>query len=1296
MYSQSGSRSAVWLTGIVAALCALGLLAALMGAAQAQAQGTEPPTCLDPRSDTFAGTALDQQRWDVAREDASLYSVTDGRLRVRTGAGEVQSTETNPGAPNLFQQDVPDGSWTVTTKVNIDHTAEGQQAGLLLAGEGNQDVIKVAYVNKGAPGRWIEFLKIVDGQYDFSGNWNSSMGAGNGYFPADFEGDVWMRLKSDGQVLSGEYSLDGVNWEQIADPRNYEAIEDPTIGVYALHGPAANPSVTADFDYFNLVPASDPFDGTALDPCRWETLRPDPTGLSVGGGELTLRTLRGELSNDESTVKNVILQDAGDSDWQATTKVTIDTTHSGQQAGIVVRGDDRNGAKIVFVQKNDAGGRWIEFLRTTDAATDFTGTWNTGERTDYPDTVWLRLVSAGNELAGYWSADGEDWQKIGANRPITGIEDPQVGLMALSGENDNPPVPARFDFFDFGPGTIVEPPPTEAPDCAPVPDDAEYTTIFDGTQASFDRWEHAGPGYFTLADGAMTSGNDPADPSYGLHWYPVEQYGDFSVRMQWRMTDATDNSGVFVRFPDPGDNRDIPVNQGHEIQINEEGSDVIKTGSIYGFDRENFRNAVAPGEWNDYEITVVGQQYTVCLNGKVVNQYTSTHGRGLRGYIGLQNHDPQSNVSFRNIAVRKLDRSTVQNIFTTVGISTIENRANAGIYGTPSPYAYIAEQMPPSRSVGVGPNDTFDEVPIRMPDTSGTQPNLAAFQGQEYFLAEAQQQAYSRLHFFGATTDSANGQPAGGDFLLTYADGTTETMTVRFRDWANNGGTAADHVAIQTNPRYTRTGTQGNINFNIFHVPKDVAAANRGKTLVSIKLPEDATPKGTVTEAYLMAMTFEDAAGGFENPVLAGDSRFPNDTTPPVSTATVDPGQPNGQGGWYTRPVSLSFAAQDEAGGSQVDRIEYRVDGGAWMAYDGEAVVVDEEGDHTVEYRSLDVAVNVERPKSVAVKIDSTMPEVTAELGRELPEGGQWYDRAVNLTLDGFDGRGSGVGIMEYSIDGGAWTAYTGAVTFDGPGAFSVAYRGTDVAGNAAPAGEPMTVRVDGDAPTTSALLNGAAAVGNYVGSVSVTLNGADAGGSGVAASEYQIDGGAWTAYSGAFTVTGVGTHTVSYRSVDAARNTETARQVAFPINAAGSPPGGGGGGGGGGTDGDAPPAAEPEPWVNVGRPREKDRSVRRLGRGGMRVPIRCASVERGKLRLTVTRRVARTLGLRSRTLASRKVECKGETRATVMLKANRQVRQALTRGRGKIVVALSVRLSGEDGSASDTTLFKLRVGRHR
>jgi hypothetical protein len=48
----------------------------------------------------------------------------------------------------------------------------------------------------------------------------------------------------------------------------------------------------------------------------------------------------------------------------------------------------------------------------------------------------------------------------------------------------------------------------------------------------------------------------------------------------------------------------------------------------------------------------VGQHYTVVLNGEKANEFDGT--RGSEGYIGLQNHDPISRVSFRSVKVKEV------------------------------------------------------------------------------------------------------------------------------------------------------------------------------------------------------------------------------------------------------------------------------------------------------------------------------------------------------------------------------------------------------------------------------------------------------------------------------------------------------------------------------------------------------------------------------------------------------------------------------------------------------------------
>ena len=89
----------------------------------------------------------------------------------------------------------------------------------------------------------------------------------------------------------------------------------------------------------------------------------------------------------------------------------------------------------------------------------------------------------------------------------------------------------------------------------------------------------------------------------------------------------------------------------------------------------------------------------------------------------------------------------------------------------------------------------------------------------------------------------------------------------------------------------------------------------------------------------------------------------------PVTTATLSPSAVNG---WYVNPT-VTLAATDNDG--DVDRTEYRLDGASWAAYNGPFQVVGD-GNHVLEFRSIDKADNAEAPKTLAFKIDATAPEV--------------------------------------------------------------------------------------------------------------------------------------------------------------------------------------------------------------------------------------------------------------------------------------------------------------------------------
>jgi hypothetical protein len=78
---------------------------------------------------------------------------------------------------------------------------------------------------------------------------------------------------------------------------------------------------------------------------------------------------------------------------------------------------------------------------------------------------------------------------------------------------------------------------------------------------------------------------------------------------------------------------------------------------------------------------------------------------------------------------------------------------------------------------------------------------------------------------------------------------------------------------------------------------------------------------------------------------------------------------------WHGGPVELIFSAIDA--GSGVARTEASLDGGlVWQ--EGSTLVVDRTGVHTVLFRSLDKAGNVEPEHSCTVRIDTVSPKTTA------------------------------------------------------------------------------------------------------------------------------------------------------------------------------------------------------------------------------------------------------------------------------------------------------------------------------
>ncbi|WP_433407528.1 OmpL47-type beta-barrel domain-containing protein [Saccharomonospora azurea] len=178
--------------------------------------------------------------------------------------------------------------------------------------------------------------------------------------------------------------------------------------------------------------------------------------------------------------------------------------------------------------------------------------------------------------------------------------------------------------------------------------------------------------------------------------------------------------------------------------------------------------------------------------------------------------------------------------------------------------------------------------------------------------------------------------------------------------------------------------------------------------------------------------------------VVEGD---PNDTTPPEVSATVS-GDQDGDGN-YVGSATVELAAQD--GGSGVDSVEYDLDGAGFEPY-SEPVVVDEPGEHTVQYRAADRAGNTSEVGSASFTVveadeeDTTPPEVTAQVTGS--QNADWdYVDSATVSLSAHD-PDSGVRFLRYSLDGGSYTPYGEPIVVNRPGEHTVLYHAIDHAGN--------------------------------------------------------------------------------------------------------------------------------------------------------------------------------------------------------------------------------------------------------
>jgi parallel beta-helix repeat protein len=202
-----------------------------------------------------------------------------------------------------------------------------------------------------------------------------------------------------------------------------------------------------------------------------------------------------------------------------------------------------------------------------------------------------------------------------------------------------------------------------------------------------------------------------------------------------------------------------------------------------------------------------------------------------------------------------------------------------------------------------------------------------------------------------------------------------------------------------------------------------------------------------------------------------------DDVIPPVTTHEFD--GISGDNGWFVSNVTVTLNAIDISG---VNVTMYKLDDGAWTTYIG-SFDVTEEADHTLVYYSVDNLGNREGDKSVALKIDRTMP--TIDFAVEKTGLSEWL-----LTATVSD-ETSGVARVEFYLNDG----YLGAVT-TAPYEWVVTSKGTaqaivyDNAGNNANDTKPVSFDLDlnSQSATNNQVVSGSQSQSSPVGGQSQSI----------------------------------------------------------------------------------------------------------------------------------------------------------------------------------------------------------------
>lgn len=181
----------------------------------------------------------------------------------------------------------------------------------------------------------------------------------------------------------------------------------------------------------------------------------------------------------------------------------------------------------------------------------------------------------------------------------------------------------------------------------------DFKTLFDGK--TLNGWTPAPGGKWEVKDGAIVGTSPKTERRHGI-LLTDKQFTDFVVKAKFRVHSG--DSGFYFRAKRV--KSAVSVN-GFQVEVDttQETGGLYETGGRAWVKKPSpeavKKRAYKSGEWTDLELSAIGRDVVVKINGIISSELKNDRGR-IKGYFGLQLHGGQDmHVEFKNIVIREVE-----------------------------------------------------------------------------------------------------------------------------------------------------------------------------------------------------------------------------------------------------------------------------------------------------------------------------------------------------------------------------------------------------------------------------------------------------------------------------------------------------------------------------------------------------------------------------------------------------------------------------------------------------------------